>query len=484
VSRSRYALAALLYALVMAYSSTFVGVLGPHFVPLDLSEALSRLIHIPYVEHGSDQRSDWIGNVLLLVPLGFLVTGWLSPGKQIWKRISVFSAAGAFVLCFLFILIVKFAQLFFPPRTVTLNYVIAQGLGTAGGIMLFAGIRAKQAQLRPDASPLESLRMVLWIYTAALILFLLMPLDFALSLEDLTAQLDRLPDSFTAISGEGRPLIVRAVVIFGSIVAMMPMGAMLTIVGRGRVYVGRTIGDATWIGFCVMAGVYALTCLVISGSPSAAAIGFRTIGIAIGAWLIHWLTRQNAAQIKWDLERLVPFVVPVYLVTLAAVNGLLSRDWITPARAADDFYIYGLIPLYNYYIVTKPQAAKNIVGHAILYAPIGVMLWLRMKHDGGKAASFAIAASLSAVVEAGRFLRPGLVPDINAIPVAGVGAWAAFTLTPVLWRLLSVVAIGGLAPVPLQPADGAPVMGWRERDVHRRSRRRDRGKVIGDVEDY
>jgi hypothetical protein len=169
------------------------------------------------------------------------------------------------------------------------------------------------------------------------------------------------------------------------------------------------------------------------------------------------------------------------------VNGLLSLEWITPARAADDFYIYGLIPLYDYYIVTKPQAAKNIIGHAILYAPIGVMLWLRAKHDGGKASAFVLAALLSAMVETGRFLRPGLVPDINAIPVAGVGAWAAFALMPMLWRMLSAVAIGGLAPVPSQPAEGpitTPAMGWRERDVHRRSRRRDRGKVIGDVEDY
>jgi hypothetical protein len=172
---------------------------------------------------------------------------------------------------------------------------------------------------------------------------------------------------------------------------------------------------------------------------------------------------------------------------LAAVNGLLSLNWISPTTAGNDFYLYGLIPLYNYYIVTKPQAAKNLIGHAVMYAPVGIMIWLRAKHDGGKMAAVIVAALLSAIVEAGRFLRPGLVPDINAIPVAGVAAWAAWSAMPMVWRMLSAAAIGGLAAVPLSLAEGsgsAPVMDWRDRETSRRARRRDRGNVIGDIEDY
>jgi VanZ family protein len=473
VARSRYALAAVLYALLVAYASTFVGVAGPHFVQIDPSEALHRLIQVPYVENGSDQRSDWMGNLMMLAPLGFLVTGWLSPDA----RTSIWSAPGAIVLCFLYIVAVKYAQLFFPPRTVTLNYIIAQGLGATAGALLFGVSQQSLTRLRDSMAGLESLRLVLWIYTASLILFLLMPLDFALSVDDFIAQLDRLPDSFTAISGEGRPLIVRTVVILGGIVAMMPVGAMLTIVERGRVYVGRTTGDATWFGLCAMIGVYAATCLVLSGSPSLVAIGFRTVGIALGAWIMHWLTRRDPNRIRHDLGRLVPWVVPVYLVTVAAVNGLLSFEWTTPSEAARSFYIYGLLPLFNYYIVTKPQAAKNLIGHAILYAPIGVMVWLRAKHEGGKAAAFVLAALLSALVEAGRFLRPGLVPDINAIPLAGFAAWAAVAVMPMLWRMLSAVAIAVPVMVPLRSGDtttNVPAIGGG----------RDRSNVIGEVEDY
>jgi hypothetical protein len=217
---------------------------------------------------------------------------------------------------------------------------------------------------------------------------------------------------------------------------------------------------------------------------------------------MHALTRQNPDQIKRELGRLVPWVVPFYLVTLAAVNGLLSFEWATPTEAAASFHAYSIIPLYDYYIVTKPQAAKNIIAHIVMYAPVGIMIWLRAKQEGSRTAAFFLAAALSAMVEAGRFLRPGLVPDINAIPLAGAAAWAALATMPLLWRTLSAVSIGGVVPVPLQsrpgtagtrtlvtPARDPSPVSWRDRDIARRSRRRSpknsaSGEPIGEIEDY
>lgn len=485
MSRSRFAIVALLYALLVAYASTFVGVTGPHFVPLDPSEALRRLTDLPLVANGSDQRSDWMGNLLMLVPLGFLVTGWLSPAT----RRSGAAGFAAFALCLLFILTVKYAQLFFPPRTVTLNYVIAQCLGTAAGILAFGVLREPLARLGNAMTNLESLRLVLRIYTALVILFMLMPLDFALSPDDLAAQLSRLPDTLTAISGDGRPVVVRVAVIAGGMMSTIPIGAMLTIVGRDRAYVGRGVRDATWIGFCAMAAVYAASCLILSASPSLAAVGFRSAGIVLGAWAMHALTWREPDRIKRDLAGLVPWAVPIYLLLLAAVNGLLSLDWNTPSQAADAFYPYGLIPLFNYYIVTKAQAAKNIIAHTVMYAPVGVMIWLRAKDDGGKVAAFLLAALLSAIVEAGRFLRPELVPDINAIPLAGAAAWATLMAMHLLWQTLPTIAQDGpgemfLPPRPLQRPFDTPVLGWRDRTSARRAHPRDQGTAIGDIEDY
>jgi VanZ family protein len=488
LSSTRYCFAAFVYALLIAYASTVVGPLGFHFVLIDPREALSRLLAITYVDNGSDQRSDWMGNVALLVPLGFLLAGWCSYAR----RLSVARGVTAFVLSVGFILAVKYAQLFFPPRTVTLNYVLAQTTGAIIGILLYGGSRQTLSRLGEGPGGLEGLRVVLWIYTALMVLFMLTPLDFALNMEDLIAQLDKLPDTFTTIAGAGRPFVVRVALILTSILITIPAGALFAIVSDGRTYVGRSIGAATSIGLGFMTGVYALTTLVISGAPSLPAIVFHTLGIAVGAAMMHVVVRQDPDKIRRDLAGLVPWMVPVYLLALLAVNGLLSLDWTTPDQAEAALRVRWFIPLFDYYIVSKAQAAKNIASHAVMYAPIGVMIWLRARYGGGTAVSFVLAALLSLAVEAARFLRPGLAPDINAVLLAGFAAWAAAALMPLLWRMLSAVAIappivlqaGGLQPGMMGAVNGGRVPGWRDRAAERHARRANRGKVIGDIEEY
>lgn len=62
----------LIYGLLILYSSTVIGPAGPNFIFLDPAEALRRFSAIRFVEHGSDQRADWIGNLLMLVPFDSL----------------------------------------------------------------------------------------------------------------------------------------------------------------------------------------------------------------------------------------------------------------------------------------------------------------------------------------------------------------------------------------------------------------------------
>jgi hypothetical protein len=498
VARSRFALLAFLYASLIVYGSTIIGVVGPHYVPIDQSEALRRFLHMSYVAHGSDQRADWMGNLVLLAPFGFLLTGCFSPARPAWERsgsdrsLSRAAAMGAIVLCLIFILAVKYAQLFFPPRTVTINYVVAQALGSAIGIALFGVMRSPLAGFGHKLSRLESLRIVLRVYTGIIIVFMLMPLDFALSLEDIAIQFDKLPDTFTGFSGEGRPLVVRLALVLGSIAAAAPLGALLTLRNHGRVHVGRSISAAAWAGFFLMFAVYAASTMVLSGSASLPAVFVRTIGIALGAWFMHWMTRQDPDHIHRELGDLVPWAVPFYLVAVFAVNGLLSFDWIGPATAARNLHELDLLPLFNYYIVTKAQAAKNIAGHVALYAPIGVMAWFRAREGGGRARAFVLAAILSAVVEAGRFLRPGLLPDVNAIPLAGFAAWGAAAFMPLLWDMVSAAALGRALAVSLpltRDARAAPIVDWRDRGLERRARRRERdsaptGVASGDIEHY
>lgn len=444
MSRSRFAVWALLYAGLISYGSTALGPAGPHYVALDPAEALRRFLAMRFVANGSDQRSDWMGNLTLLVPFGFLLAGSLWP-RHAGRRLAM---AGALVLCVMLILAVKYAQLYFPPRTVTLNYVAAQTIGAAIGIALFRLGRGKVAMaFQPGA---ESLTAILQIYLVALVVFLLMPLDFALSANDLMTQVSRLPDVLTALPGQGRPLPVRAMLITAGTAVFIPVGMLFTITRHGSGMVGRSISAATMRGFLLVVVVFGLSTLLISGAPSLASVGYRSVGVAIGAGLMHGLARQDLARLRHRLARLVPLLVVPYLLALLAANRLFSVHWLSPAEAIRDAYPLGLIPLFDYYIVSKAAAAANIAAHLAMYAPIGVMAWLRFR----SAAAAPIAVVLALIIELARYLRPGLEGDINAVAVAGISAWLAAALMPSIWRMLEAVS---------NTAVPSGVPGWRDR---------------------
>jgi VanZ family protein len=471
VSRSHFTGLALLYALLIVYASTLVGPAGPHFVALDPGAAWQRFLATPYVENGSDQRADWMGNLSMLVPFGFLLTGslWRPAGS---RAIAVVTSGA---LCLSLVLAVKYAQLFFPPRTVTINYILAQGIGSALGIGLFAMTHGRLAAiLRGRAGGgLEPLVFVLWAYTAALVVFLLMPLDFALNLTDLDAQFDRLPAVLTAVTGEGRPAVTRVVLILAGTAALLPVGMLLTVTRQRRAVIGRSVSAATGRGFLLMLAVFALSTLVISGSPSLLSLLYRTLGVAAGAWLMRMLSRADLERVRHGLARAAPLLAIPYLGLLLAVNGLLSLHWVGLTAAANLAYPLGVLPLFDYYIVTKAEAAKNIVGHVVMYAPIGVLLWAR----GRSSAAGVTAGLLSLGIEAARYFRPGLEGDVNVVAVAALSAWGAAWSMPRAWSILAGVAAPRATPVP-------GVIGWRERARAAQRRAALGVEAAGDIEEF
>jgi len=223
----------------------------------------------------------------------------------------------------------------------------------------------------------------------------------------------------------------------------------------------------------LMAAVFGLSTLLISGSPSLLSLGYRTLGIAIGAWFMRWLGRSDLASMRRGLAIAALWLAVPYLVLLLAVNGLLSTHWLSATQAMSMGYPLGLLPLFDYYIVTKGEAAKNIVGHLVMYAPVGVLLWLR----GRGAAAGLVAALLSLGVEIGRYFRPGLEGDVNAIAVAALSALLVAKLMPAVWGMLE-----GVAP-PRVPTR-AGMIGWRDRAAAARVRQTQRLEAAGDIEEF
>lgn len=434
--RWRLASFCLIYAAVMLYSSTIIGPAGMNFVPRDPADAFLQFLNTPYVIHGSDQRADWIGNLLMLVPFGFLVTGALWPNRRIWRLPA---AVLAILACVAAVLTIKYLQLFFPPRTVTLNYIAAQSVGAAIGVVSWTVWSMAVAGPSRRRDPVAMFVLALRIYTGALLIFVMMPLDFALDATDLRLQMTRLPATLLAFPGAERPPAVRMILIVVAAAAFIPVGMLLTFVRTGVYRVRRGLSGVAFRGLLLTSLLYLLTTLVISAYPVLPSVLYRTAGILAGAVAIKWLCRQDTVRLRAWVRRSAPVLMVPYLFGVLLVNGLLSTHWLPVTEAAARAYPLGLLPLFDYYIVSKGEAAKNIIGHAVLYMPVGVLMWMRC---GGSvnARAFWTAAILSFAVEAGRYLRPGLEGDINAVFLAGVAAMLAARLMPAAWSMAELLA--------------------------------------------
>ncbi len=436
ISRRGWFALALLYALVVLYASTVVNIMGVRPAGFDLVEGWRRFMSVRYIEHGSDQRADWTANLLMIMPLGFMLTGWLWPRERLFWRGP--AALLALAIAIFYVLAVKFAQLWFP-RTVTINYIVAQSLGACAGVLLYAlgyaRLSASARNLR--AGGRAALIIALSITSLVAFAFTLVPFDLVLSGQDFAERLARLPQVLLGIPGSGRSAQVRLVLLGGALGLTMPMGALFEAWRPGRG--GAAI---TFIAVLAMTALIVPSLFIISTNPALITIPIHAVGFIIGAHGLRWLGRQHIALRRPAVARLGWLAILPYLALVLVSNGLASSDWQTLAAAqAVRLDPHRLLPLWTFYNISKAQATLSITTHAVMYAPIGMIIWA-IAGDGRvwRWLAALLGLLLAALVEFARYLRPGLVPDIN-IPViaafaAGFGAWAA----QFLWRVLDGMA--------------------------------------------
>src|SRR6185436_4783818 len=116
------------------------------FRPGSFEGAWQSFQRTPWLTLGIESRADWVANILLYVPFGFCFTAALDGKRGRFRAASVVAGVLVFLFGAVVAVGVEFTQLFFPPRTVSLNDIAAELLGTATGIALWwaAGERASR----------------------------------------------------------------------------------------------------------------------------------------------------------------------------------------------------------------------------------------------------------------------------------------------------------------------------------------------------
>lgn len=457
--------AALIYGLFVVYGS----LVPLNFQYLPWEEAWSRFRNIPYLQLGIGSRADWVANILLYIPLAFLAAGCF---KRMLRSATLLATIVALALCTLLALTVEFTQLFFPPRTVSLNDIVAEIIGSAigTGIWLYSGEKLVWLWQQFKGGGRQGAHALIVLYTLAYLGFSLFPYDFLVSRAELAEKLIYSGHAAFFVAPTCGAWFQCSIKLFTEILTAAPLGAflgMMAIAGRKSSF-GMAFGWGMMLGI----GIEGMQVFLASGISQGASIITRSLGMVAGLAFYNlfqhkWLV-QNRTQIKLGITLLLPF----YIGFLLVLNGFFSSRIESVAAALKKLDEVQWLPFYYHYFTSETQAMYSLLTHAGAYAPIGVAAWL-FRIDRPKQSSLWLSATLAAftafLMEAMKLFLDGKKPDpTDVLIAAAAAAFTCFAVSRLPHRAASASSgsLPGETPLP-------------SRDVRRHGLKAGMGLLIG-----
>lgn len=423
---------AVAYTLFVIYGS---------LVPLDFQhhswqEATDAFENIRYLNLGIGSRADWVANIILYVPLAFVWLGTLWHSKSVFWRI----VATLFVLlaCTSLSIAIEFTQLFFPPRTVSLNDIIAEIIGTALGIALWPVIGTRLVQLMRTIfqGGSNAHYAVLVAYSLAYATLSLFPYDFLLSFGEWQAHIasDKVGWLFAPSCGGG--CVWK---LIPETIAVVPLGIL------GAFALDRTqrvpLMLAAAAGMLLGVLIEGLQLTIESGISQGASIGSRAVGMMLGVWLAQSGHRVNWLRLRQFARGMLVLGTFPYLAILAWLNHWFSGRWLGLSEGLTRLGDLHFLPFYYHYYISESEAMVSLLFQAGLYLPVGAGVWLwRCAGRSGKPEYSMIwpviaAGIIASVIEAGKLFITSQHPDPTNILIAATAAMAAYQILHLLFAV-------------------------------------------------
>jgi VanZ family protein len=442
-----YLFLAIAYGVFIVYGS---------LVPLEykgkpFDAALEQFLKTPYLLLHIENRADLVANLLLYIPVTFFAMGaWTRensrPGR--WFMAACVTTAA----CSLAVA-VEFLQVYFPPRTVSLNDILAEWIGSGAGTASWylSGSRVtdwcrRLWRLR-DRRRLAA--HILTGYAVVFILYQFYPYDTIISTAELAAEvrkvvlipfadLDRM--SFLAIGVKSAMAI--------------PVGYLVAV---AKPRLRWPVSHAAFIGGVLILAIQALRLLIHSRGTSATDVVLGTIGAGVGAWAAVHFGPVATRPLLWSpVARGIGWTVRL----AAAVAGIAMMVWYK--WAPFDFHwpkegglAYALgwvrIPFFHQYWNTEFQATIQ-VGQDFGAPLILGILWvsvLRRLGTAGRVIATLIAAGAGAIIEACQLFFPPRVPDLTTVFIAIAGGiLGVYLYDGLVWVFLTTPSEEGEAAIP------------------------------------
>lgn len=411
----------LLYLVFVVYGSLVP--LEFHAVPMH--EAWARFADIPWLDLGVGSRADWMANLILYIPLGYLLMNWLGRqgGSMLGKGVR---AAIVWITIAGIALAVEFSQLFFPPRTVSLNDLLAEVLGGLAGIMLWllAGRSLSGIWRRFAAGGPGALRAVMIAYVLLYLFLSLFPYDFLLNHQEWRAHLDSSRVGWLVAGHCGFGCVAK---LLAEAIAAVPFGLLLS--SRSSRY---PLSAALALGLALGMTIEVMQLAIASGVSQGASAVARLIGVMVGAWLPFGCRKLDfRGAYSWLRPGLLLLAFP-YTAGLAWLNRWFSGSWTGLDEAVAKLSSVRLVPFYYHYYTAEAVALVSALFQFALYAPIGVGVWLWHREPArrvrGVGYPLGLAAIASSAIELGKLFVVGQRPDPTNLIIAAFAAAGSYGL--------------------------------------------------------
>ena len=357
-----------LYLLFVVYGSLVP--LAFNHLPVEM--AVSQFKAIRYLNLDAGSRADWIANIVLYIPLAFGLSATFGGVRHPLAR--AFIAVAVLVFCLALAVAVEFAQLFFPPRTVSLNDLIAEALGSVIGVLAwqfwggyFSGLYRHLLR-----GSLLSAKAAIIFYLLLYIALSLFPFDFVTSFAELNEKLASSNDAvilpFDVCAAEPMRCGVKLLTEIG---VMMPLGVLFCFLP----YLQHPRTVAVLVGFFLSVGLEVTQVFLLSGSGQGISIITRMIGMGTGASLFVRAKQYDFDRMMRLLRRAVWLALPPYLYLVPAINGWFAADWLTPEQAQENLANTRFLPLYYFYYTSEGVALVSLLSNIGLYFPVGLLCW-------------------------------------------------------------------------------------------------------------
>jgi len=395
-------------------------------VPLDFhyrpfAEALRVFSAIRYRELGIESRADWVANILLMIPLSFV---WLG---VVWRRhkpgLQVLSALFILAACIALSVFIEFAQVYFPPRTVSINDIVAETLGALMGVIswifLGPGVMKWLAEFPAARGTAQISRRLLYLYLFGFFLYNLLPLDLTLSLADLY---DKWRSGRINIAPFGFQFKQPAEFFYGlttDIVLWVPIGFLWGMSSSKPAF-------NIWIYSILCAALLEFMQLfVFTRVSDTTDIIIAAMGTALGlAAALRLRTKRpeiasaEASKYRWrglylSLGGAIAWLMVIIAVFWYPFDFHGGREFLV-----ERWKLFNKVPLQAYYFGTEYRAATEVLHKTLFFFPLGVLfgvaalqvsitVWRRIFVVS--AALFLIAVGLG--IELGQLFLPGKNAD-------------------------------------------------------------------------